>query len=140
MSNRERRDSPRKECAVPLRFRILANGNGNGNQAHAEEINPAPQLLAHKVSNYSPSYEGKALNLSERGLYFTAREKLSIGEPLEIYLTIPRELTGRGPEPVRCRARVVHVDENYAQQQGMKGVGAIVDRYETVAMSRNWGN
>ncbi|MFZ1203876.1 MAG: hypothetical protein WAN97_06160, partial [Candidatus Acidiferrales bacterium] len=64
MSNRERRDSPRKECAVPLRFRILANGNGNGNQAHAEEINPAPQLLAHKVSNYSPSYEGKALNLS----------------------------------------------------------------------------
>jgi len=91
------------------------------------------------VSAYSPSYEGKALNLSERGLYFTAREKLSIGEPLEIYLTIPRELTGRGPEPVRCRARVVHVDEIYPQQ-GVKGVGAIVDRYETVAMSRNWGN
>jgi hypothetical protein len=91
------------------------------------------------VSAYSPSFEGKALNLSERGLYFTAREKLSIGEPLEIYLTIPRELTGRSPEPVRCRARVVHVDEIYPQQ-GVKGVGAIVDRYETVAMSRNWGN
>ena len=82
---------------------------------------------------------GQALNLSERGLYFTAREKLSIGEALEIYLTIPRELTGRSPDPVRCRARVVHVDEIYPQQ-GVKGVGAIVDRYETVAMSRNWGN
>ncbi len=135
MSNRERRDSPRKECAVPLRFRILANGNG----FHAQEVAQPAEFLAHKVSAYSPSYEGKALNLSERGLYFTAREKLSIGEPLEIYLTIPRELTGRGPEPVRCRARVVHVDEIYPQQ-GVKGVGAIVDRYETVAMSRNWGN
>jgi hypothetical protein len=139
MSNRERRDSPRKECAVPLRFRILANGNGNGNQAQTEQAAQPVEIPAPKVSSYSPSFEGKALNLSERGLYFTAREKLSIGEPLEIYLTIPRELTGRGPEPVRCRARVVHVDEIYAQQ-GVKGVGAIVDRYETVAMSRNWGN
>lgn len=135
MSNRERRDSPRKECAVPLRFRILVNGNGS----HVQETAPPEEALGHKVSSYSPSYEGKALNLSERGLYFTAREKLSIGAPLEIYLTIPRELTGRGPEPVRCRARVVHVDEMYPQQ-GVKGVGAIVDRYETVAMSRNWGN
>jgi hypothetical protein len=135
MSNRERRDSPRKECAVPLRFRIITNGNGS----HAQELAQPEDLSPHKVSSYTPSYEGKALNLSERGLYFTAREKLSIGEPLEIYLTIPRELTGRGPEPVRCRARVVHVDEIYPQQ-GVKGVGAIVDRYETVAMSRNWGN
>jgi hypothetical protein len=134
MSNRERRDSPRKECAVPLRFRILANGNGS----HAEEA-AHPEPPASSTSSYSPSFEGKALNLSDRGLYFTAREKLSIGEPIEIYLTIPRELTGRGPEPVRCRARVVHVDEIYPQQ-GVKGVGAIVDRYETVAMSRNWSN
>lgn len=135
MPNRERRDSPRKECAVPLRFRILSNGNGT----HAEEVLPNAEPLAPKVSSYSPSYEGKALNLSERGLFFTAREKLQIGVPLEIYLTIPRELTGRGPEPVRCKARVVHVDELYPQQ-GLKGVGAIVDRFEAVAMSRNWGN
>ncbi|HEX4004116.1 MAG TPA: PilZ domain-containing protein [Candidatus Acidoferrales bacterium] len=139
MSNQERRDSPRKECAVPLRFRVLANGNGNGNEAQVEEAAQPPEAPAPNVSSYNPSFEGKALNLSERGLYFTAREKLSIGEPLEIYLTIPRELTGRGPEPVRCKARVVHVDEVYPQQ-GVKGVGAIVDQYETVAMSRNWGN
>jgi hypothetical protein len=137
MSDRERRDSPRKECAVPLRFRVLANGNGNGNQAHTEEADRPAEALAAPMSPYNPSFEGKALNLSERGLYFTAREKLSIGAPLEIYLTIPRELTGRGPEPVRCTARVVHVDEVYPQQ-GVKGIGAIVDRYETVAMSRNW--
>lgn len=136
MSNRERRDSPRKECAVPLRFRILSNGNGNA--AHAELEGPA-EPPRPKVSSYSPSFEGKALNLSERGLFFTAREDLSVGAPLEIYLTIPRELTGRGPEPVRCKARVVHVNDLY-RQQGVKGVGAIVDRYETVAMSRNWGN
>lgn len=133
MSNRERRDSPRKECAVPLRFRILANGNG----VHAEDA-ARPEPSAPRVSSYSPSFEGKALNLSERGVYFTAREKLSVGAPLEIYLTIPRELTGRGPESVRCKARVVHVDED--PQQDVKGIGAMVDRYETVAISRNWGN
>jgi PilZ domain len=135
MSNRERRDSPRKECAVPLRFRILTNGNGS----HVQEAAQPSGSLEPKVSSYLPSFEGKALNLSERGLYFTAREKLSVGAPIEVYLTIPRELTGRGPEPVRCKARVVHVDEIYPQQ-GVKGVGAIVDRYETVAMSRNWGS
>ncbi|HUA02233.1 MAG TPA: PilZ domain-containing protein [Candidatus Aquilonibacter sp.] len=135
MPSRERRDSPRKECAVPLRFRILSSGNGR----HAEDAFQKAEPLAPKSASYSPSYEGKALNLSERGLFFTSREKLQIGAPLEIYLTIPRELTGRGPEPVRCKARVVHVDELYPQQ-GVDGIGAIVDRYEAVAMSRNWGN
>jgi PilZ domain len=134
MSNRERRDSPRKECSVPLRFRILANGNG----AHAED-SARPEPAIPRAPNYASSFEGKALNLSERGVYFTARETLRIGEPLEIYLTIPRELTGRGPEPVRCRARVVHVDEIHPQE-GIKGIGAIIDRYETVAVSRNWEN
>jgi hypothetical protein len=140
MSNRERRDSPRKECAVPLRFRILASRNGHHAAEAAQPANAlAPKTVEAKVSSYSPSFEGKALNLSERGLYFTAREKLSVGAPLEIYLTLPRELTGRGPEPVRCKARVVHVDEAYPQQ-GVKGVGAIVDQYETIAISRNWDN
>jgi hypothetical protein len=55
MSNRERPDSPRKECAVSLRFRILANGNGAPTQPVALPM----ELLAHKVSSYSPSYEGK---------------------------------------------------------------------------------
>jgi len=91
------------------------------------------------AQTYSATFEGHALNLSERGVYFTSREKLTVGEPIEIYLTLPRELTGRSPEPVRCSARVVHVEDRH-DQRGMKGIGAIVDRFEAVVARRNWSN
>jgi len=135
MSSRERRISPRKECAVPLRFRVIANGNG----AHAEDVVPSYETAAPRAQAYSATFEGHALNLSERGLYFTSREKLSVGEPIEIYLTLPRELTGRSPEPVRCSGRVVHVEDRH-DQRGMKGIGAIVDQFEAVVARPNWSN
>jgi PilZ domain len=135
MSSQERRTSPRKECAVPLRFRTIANGNGT----HAPDVAASYETAAPGAQAYSPTFEGHALNLSEHGLYFTSREKLTVGAPLEIYLTLPRELTGRSPEPVRCSARVVYVEDRH-DQRGMKGIGAIVDRFEAVAARRNWSN
>lgn len=119
MPGRERRISPRKNCAVSLRFRVIANG--------AKPQAPSATLI------------GEALNLSERGVYFTSQEKLSIGAPLEMYLTLPRELTGRSPEPVRCKARVVHVEE-CARQRGVKGIGAAVERFELLAAAHDWSN
>lgn len=83
--------------------------------------------------------DGEVLNLSERGVYFTSRAKLSVGQPLELFLTLPRELTGRTPEQVRCSARVVHV-ENRSDLGGIVGVGAIVDRFEAVAAMQDWSN
>ena len=87
----------------------------------------------------SVTHEGEVVNLSENGVYFTARMKLSVGEPLEMHLTLPRELTGRNPEQVRCSARVVHV-EDLSDLDGAAGIGAIVDRFETVAAVRDWSN
>lgn len=127
MSGKERRVSPRKECAVPLRFRILTNDKPN-----------TPRRVA-KPSAYHDSLEGEAINLSERGVCFRSPEKVSVGEPLEMFFTLPRELTGRSPEPVRCSARVVHVAPQ-ADQQGKIGVGVIVECFEPVANLRNWDN
>jgi hypothetical protein len=56
-----------------------------------------------------------------------------------MHLTLPRELTGRNPEQVRCSARVVHV-EDLSGSEGIAGVGAIVDRFEAVAAERDWSN
>jgi hypothetical protein len=56
-----------------------------------------------------------------------------------MYLTLPRELTGRSAEEVRCSARVVHV-ESRVDQLGMRGVGAAVERFEPLVAARNWGN
>jgi PilZ domain len=135
MSGRERRSSPRKECVVPLRFRIATNGRNNP----AEEIAASYGVRASKTMVHPATMEGEALNLSERGVYFTSRENLQVGEPLEMFFTLPRELTGRGPEQVKCSARVVHVDEA-SDQYGQRGFGATVERFEPIAQPRNWAN
>jgi hypothetical protein len=135
MSGRERRASPRRDCVVPLRFRVV----NNGYKAQAEDIASSYGLRKSKDLAYAAMLEGEALNISERGVYFTSRVKLHVGEPLEMYFTLPQELTGRGPELVRCSARVVHVDQE-TDGRGARGFGATVERFEPVAMARNWAN
>ncbi|HKQ88209.1 MAG TPA: PilZ domain-containing protein [Candidatus Acidoferrales bacterium] len=132
MSGKERRVSPRKDCAVPLRFRIISNAT----IASAVELGEG-QGVAPVASR--GILEGEAVNLSERGIYFRSRERVSIGAPLEIYFRLPRELTGRSAEEVRCSARVVHV-EHAESNGGLTGIGATVERFEPIAMIRNWHN
>ena len=69
MSGAERRISPRKPCVVPVRFRIAANGGRE-------------TLGLREAARNSVTHEGEVLNLSENGVYFTSRMKLSVGEPL----------------------------------------------------------
>jgi hypothetical protein len=134
MSASERRNSVRKICTLPLRFRV--NGNGHGDRA--EGMATGNQAVAAGPAAQRADFVGKALNLSERGVYFTCRENLSIGQAIEMYFTLPSELTGRAPENVRCSARVVHVDED--GQAGLRGIGASVEQFEPVAAIRNWSN
>jgi len=139
MSSKERRVSPRKDCVMPLRFRITAKIEERKQwPEHANIVGDASGLV-QKISSYFGTLEGEAVNLSERGIYFRSRERVHVGEPLEMYFTIPRELTGRLAEHVRCTARVVHVDSG-ADQQGMLGVGAAVERFEPVSAAHDWGN
>jgi hypothetical protein len=133
MSGKERRIAPRKDCAVPLRFRILSSAAG---VSHAELVGGG---VRQAVAASRGIMEGEAVNLSERGIYFRSRERVSIGAPLEIYFRLPRELTGRSAEEVRCSARVVHV-EQAESADGLTGIGATVERFEPVAMIRNWHN
>lgn len=134
MSGSERRNSSRKLCTMPVRFRV----NGNDNSEQAEKLETAQRSEMRSTGVGRSEFVGKALNLSERGVYFTCREKLSIGQPIEMYFTLPSELTGRAPESVRCSARVVHVDED--GQLGLRGIGASVEEFEPVAAVRNWAN
>jgi hypothetical protein len=130
--SKERRLSPRKECAVPLRFRVLTNGNGVSKSDGVQETVP-------RISSFLGVRDGQAVNLSERGMYFRARQEINVGDPLEMYFTLPRELTGRESEQVRCSARVVHVDAP-SDSGGPIGVGVAVERFETLTVSRNWSN
>jgi PilZ domain len=129
MGSKERRIAPRKECSVPLRFRVTTASD----QPASERVG---WLSARTLFG---TIEGESVNLSERGIFFRSRQRVNVGEPLEMYFTIPRELTGRMSEQVRCSARVVHV-ESHPDKQGFVGVGAAVERFEPLSTTRDWGN
>jgi hypothetical protein len=56
-----------------------------------------------------------------------------------MYFTLPPELTGRNPEPVRCSARVVYV-EQHGGRRGLLGIAATVERFEAMTMARSSDN
>jgi hypothetical protein len=103
----ERRIAPRKEVKVLLRFRAL--------EASGSELLPA-----------------ECVNFSERGIFFTTGQVLRVGTPLEIFLTIPSDISGLAAAETRCTARVVHVKAN-AGPAGQSGVGVYIERFEPAA-------
>ena len=134
MSGHERRISPRKDCVIPVRFRIIKNGTKpNDASVRPTESSRGPLTHAH-----DGTLDGETVNLSERGIYFISAEKVKVGEELEIYFTLPLEVTGRRSEKVRCHARIVHAEP--LDQEGLMGAGAIVQRFEPVSGPRNWDN
>jgi hypothetical protein len=167
MSN-ERRIAPRKIFSIPIRIRPLASEAvsvaagatvsritmtsshaaasthpTSGSQAattnHATSSPIGSSVATAKPARVLDMQEGETVNLSERGIYFKTAQKVKIGQAMELYFTLPRELTGRSPEPVRCSARVVHV-EQYSDERGWTGVGASVERFEPLQRFRNWDN
>ncbi|HWY26495.1 MAG TPA: PilZ domain-containing protein [Candidatus Angelobacter sp.] len=135
---KERRIAPRKACVVPLRFRVLSGAVGVGVASAAPG-----STMEREAAPRSPSpgrlgiQEGQTANISERGIYFTSSMMLSVGDPLEMFFTLPSELTGRGAESVKCDARVVHVDSH---ANGSVGVGAVIERFEALERVRSWAN
>ena len=121
MSDQERRIAPRKECSVPLRFRVIETRRPSGAPSQGT---PPSMPDAATQSNFG-MLEGQAQNLSERGLYFVCSEKVDVGQEVEMFFTIPAELTGRGPEDVQCRARIVHA-EPLERDRDLTGAGVVV--------------
>jgi hypothetical protein len=158
----ERRIAPRKIFLIPIRIRPLASEAASvaagapvsrnvmtGSQATmgslpTSDSGAASSPVGSSVATAKPArvldmQEGETVNLSERGIYFKTAQKVKIGQAMELYFTLPRELTGRSPEPVRCSARVVHV-EQHSDERGWTGVGAFVKRFESLQRFRNWNN
>ncbi|HEY2109652.1 MAG TPA: PilZ domain-containing protein [Candidatus Acidoferrales bacterium] len=156
MSSDERRIAPRKIFSIPIRIRPLASESLSVAAGSTVLKSPttssyavpggsaASSLMQSAVTTSKPvrvvdMHEGETVNLSERGIYFKTAQKVKIGEAMELYFTLRRELTGRSPEPVRCSARVVHV-EQYSDERGWTGVGASVEQFEPLQRFRTWDN
>ena len=138
MAITDRRTVHRKPYAMPIRFIVIsdefamsANSLSKSRfAAGVREVAKAQALVPHV---------GETLDLSERGVAFKSSQPVSLGQPIELFFTLPTELTGRLPEDVRCTARVVHVD-HLRDLQGNIRVGASIERFERAAPTRTWGN
>jgi hypothetical protein len=140
MSSKERRIAPRKVFSIPIRFRVLSNSLVATTVEAATTAETTREVHMRRApSGLLDSCDGETVNLSERGIYFKSPENVQVGDSVEMYFTLPQELTGRRPEEVRCSARVVHVDRN-VDSQGFTGAGATVERFEPINRTRSWAN
>lgn len=136
MKSDERRMSPRKIFATPVRFRQITEevaasiAAAVGTSKSMREARATMASLAH--------FAAEAVNISERGLCFLTAEKLEVGGPLEMNFTLPRDLTGRATKDVCCNARVVHVDPE--GPNGAWRIGAYVESYKPARTLRSWDN
>jgi hypothetical protein len=114
MAPNERRLAPRKRFALPVRFLI-------------------------RTSVALEMFRGETVDLSDYGLNLKTPHHLRVGEPLEVYMTLPTELTGRKPEDVRCDARVVHVElEQHSEVEVCAGVS--IQRFQRLDDPWRWSN
>jgi hypothetical protein len=150
MSSNERRITPRKMFSIPIRIRPLAREAVSVVVGATASRNAAPSSHAatsQMTSGANPTkptrvldmHAGETVNLSERGICFKSAQHVKIGQTVELYFTLPSELTGRSPEPVRCSARVVHVEQQ-SDERGWTGVGAAVERFEPLQRFRTRDN
>lgn len=110
MSSSNRRSEDRIDVRMPIRFRPITDP-------------PSAEQSAESV------------NISEHGLFFSTNCPLQVGEEVEIYLRMPRELS-QNLIQVRWNARVVHVEPNGSA--GRQGIGVRVETYAPVVEREGW--
>ena len=113
--SKDRRIAPRKVYAMPVQVRV-----------RTEVFAPA---RGEQIAATLPDLRyGETINISELGIYFKSNERVSFGEELEMFFRLPSELTGRGPEKVRCSGRVVHVNGS-VDGKGTSGIGVAIGSF-----------
>ncbi len=101
MLSNERRIVPRKAYAMPARFDIIApEFAAVGVRAKTS----LPRGASKFLETIPLPQQGETVNLSELGFRFKTRHTLSVGESVELFFTLPAELTGRAIEDVKCNA------------------------------------
>jgi PilZ domain len=78
----------------------------------------------------------ETVNMSQRGLYVVTDFQLQVGMRVELFLRIPREVSGDGSTEARCVARVVRVDPGFIG--GKLGVGMRIERHEALRTCDRW--
>src|ERR1700751_2170485 len=78
--------------------------------------------------NTGPVLSAQTRDVSARGICFYLEAPLAVGSDLDFTLTLPPEITLTESIRVRCKGKVVRVDENAADEK--VAVAAVIDEYE----------
>jgi c-di-GMP-binding flagellar brake protein YcgR len=105
MSVIDRRNDPRVDACVPLRFRVLDK----------------PEMAEQTAESQ---------NMSQHGIYFLTSTALQIGMPMELTLRIPHDLGQKVSSEVVCVGRVVRVHP-IDNKEGVWGIGIHIEHFDT---------
>jgi hypothetical protein len=86
-----------------------------------------PVTVSSKA-NGTRETEAQTRDVSARGISFYVDPAIAPGSPIEFTLTLPPEITLTESIRVRCKGKVVRVDENHPE--GKVAVAAVIDEYE----------
>ena len=108
--------------------------------AESQEEKRATRRFALRLP-VSVSYEGESSqekaaqtrDVSARGICFYVDSAISAGSAIEFTLTLPPEITLTESIRVRCKGKVVRVDNGASD--GKVAVAAVIDEYEFLSES-----
>jgi hypothetical protein len=86
------------------------------------------QLPVAMMTDGAPElHEARTKDVSARGVFFYLDSKPAIGTEIEFMLTLPAEITLTEDIRVRCKGKVVRVEDKAAPQVG---VAAEIEQYD----------
>lgn len=81
--------------------------------------------------NTGAAIAAQTRDVSARGICFFLEAPLSVGSDLDFTLTLPPEITLTESIRVRCKGKVVRVDDTFGESK--IPVAAVIDEYEFLA-------
>ena len=75
----------------------------------------------------------EAANISARGMFFMAQERLEVGTAIELVFRLPRRVIGVEGVWLRCAAEVIRVEAG--MPEGKFGIAAQIKGYEVFRVS-----
>jgi hypothetical protein len=116
----------------------MLTGLAGGLMAEVEQEKRATRRFGLKLPlsvdyNESARQPAQTRDVSARGICFYVDAAMAAGSPIEFTLTLPPEITLTESIQVRCKGRVVRVDQN--SPAGKMAVAAVIDEYEFLSQS-----
>jgi len=108
--------------------------------AEAQQDKRATRRFALKLpvvvtyaENGAQELSAQTRDVSARGICFFVDASIATGAPIEFTLTLPPEITLTESIRVRCKGKVVRVDDGGSN--GKVAVAAVIDEYEFLSES-----